>query len=153
MADELPLVVVAGMVGGEVFGRAARDAIEHADVIVGSARHLAHVGPGPQVEAVELAGPLDPLIELVATRRATGRRVCVLSSGDPGFFGITRLLSVRLGADALRVLPAPSSVSLAWAAAGLSWDDADVVSAHGRSLDQAIPAAVRSPKVAILTAP
>lgn len=144
--------VVVGMVGGEVFGAAAHRALAEADVILGASRHLARLTPRPEVECVELRGALPPLIELVAARQAAGRRVCVLSSGDPGFFGITRLLAARLG-DAVRVLPAPSSVSLAWAAAGMSWDDADVVSAHGRALEAAIPRALRSPKVAILTAP
>ena len=47
--------------------------------------------------------------------------------------------------------PAPSSVSLAFARAGLSWDDAVVVSAHGRRLDAAAVAA--APKAAVLTGP
>jgi len=45
---------------------------------------------------------------------------------------------------------------LAFARAGVSWDDAAVVSAHGREssgTDRAVEAAVRHPKVAILTSP
>lgn len=155
LADPYPPVSVVGMVGGDVFGAEARRCLEGADVVLASARHLGHLGDrvAPGRELVELTGPLPPLIELLADRRTLGKHVCVVSSGDPGFFGITRLLSVRFGGDSLQVHPAPSSVSLAWAAAGLSWDDADVVSAHGRTLDAALPAALRSPKVAILTAP
>jgi precorrin-6Y C5,15-methyltransferase (decarboxylating) len=153
MAEALAPVSVVGVVGGEVFGAAARACIDEADVLLGSARHLGHLAGDRDRELVELTGPLTPLIDLLADRRASGKRVCVLSSGDPGFFGITRLLSVRFGGESLQVHPAPSSVSLVWAAAGLSWDDADVVSAHGRSLESAMPGALRSPKVAILTAP
>lgn len=153
-ARDAPVSVV-GVIGGEVFGAAARNAIADADVLVGSPRHLAWFDRtrSHASEHIELVGPLPPLIERIAGQRAAGRHVCVLSSGDPGFFGITRLLAERFTPHGLRVLPAPSSVSLAWAAAGTTWDDADVVSAHGRPLADAVEQALRSPKVAVLSAP
>ena len=77
--------------------------------------------------------------------------VVVLASGDPGFFGIVRALRARGIAPA--VIPAVSSVALAFARLGLDWDDALVVSAHGRDPGQALAAALAHPKAAILTAP
>jgi precorrin-6Y C5,15-methyltransferase (decarboxylating) len=79
--------------------------------------------------------------------------VCVLASGDPGFFGIVRTLAERFGAERLEVRPAPSSVSLAFARIGLPWDDATVVSAHGRPLADAARAAAASAKAAVLVSP
>jgi precorrin-6Y C5,15-methyltransferase (decarboxylating) len=147
-----PAVRVVGVVGGEVFGAAARAAVASADVVVGSPRHLAAVVSGP-AERVELQGPLEPIIERITARRGAGRAVCVLASGDPGFFGIARLLVGRLGRDAVRIHPAPSTVALAFAAAGVSWDDAVVVSAHGRPLADGLAAIIAARKVAVLTAP
>jgi precorrin-6Y C5,15-methyltransferase (decarboxylating) len=145
---------VVGVHGGEVFGAAARRAVAGADVLVGSDRHLAALGaPAPHTERVALAGALAPVLETVAERAAAGRRVCVVSSGDPGFFGIVRLLAGRLGPDRLVVHPAPSSVALAAARIGTPWDDAVVVSAHGRPLPEAAAEAVRHAKVAVLTSP
>jgi precorrin-6Y C5,15-methyltransferase (decarboxylating) len=77
--------------------------------------------------------------------------VAVLASGDPGFFGIVRALRARGVRPA--VFPAVSSVALAFARLGLDWDDALVVSAHGREPRQALATALAHPKVAILTAP
>lgn len=145
-------ITVVGMIGGEVFGHVARSAIAECKVVVGAPRHLAHLDR-PDAEIIELIGPIPPILDTAADHLAAGRRVCVLSSGDPGFFGITRMLVERFGSDRLCVCPAPSSVSLAWAAAGLPWNDADVVSAHGRPLADAVEHAARSPKVAVLTAP
>ena len=85
--------------------------------------------------------------------RQRGQRVTILASGDPGFFGIVRVLAHRFGSDALAVHPAPSSVALAFARIGMSWDDALIVSAHGRPLEAAVAAALRVPKIAILTSP
>jgi precorrin-6Y C5,15-methyltransferase (decarboxylating) len=146
-------VTVVGTHGGEVFGRAAGRAIEGAGVVVGSARHLAERSLRAAQEQWTLRGPLDPIIEQIAAAAERGVAVCVLSSGDPGFFGIVRLLAQRLGSGRLAVHPAPSSVSLAFARAGVSWDDALVVSAHGRPLRDAIDHALGAAKVAVLTSP
>ena len=75
----------------------------------------------------------------------------VLASGDPGFFGIVRALRAR--GITPHVIPAVSSVALAFARIGLDWDDALVLSAHGRDPRQALAAALAHPKAAILTAP
>jgi precorrin-6Y C5,15-methyltransferase (decarboxylating) len=77
----------------------------------------------------------------------------VLASGDPGFFGILRALRAITGPERLEVHPAPSSVAVAFARLGVPWDDAMVVSAHGRDPAIAIATALRHPKVAILTEP
>jgi precorrin-6Y C5,15-methyltransferase (decarboxylating) len=151
------VVEVVGLVGGVAFGRGAGDALAGAEVVVGSERQLREVGEAHGLpagaERVWLAGPLDAVLDTVADRSAEGRRVCVLASGDPGFFGIVRALGERLGPDRLAVHPAPSSVALAFARLGLSWDDAAVVSAHGRPLEAAVAAARRAGKAAILTSP
>ena len=75
----------------------------------------------------------------------------MLASGDPGFFGIVRALRARGLSPS--VIPATSSVTLAFARLGLDWDDALVVSAHGRDPKHALAAALAHPKAAILTAP
>jgi precorrin-6Y C5,15-methyltransferase (decarboxylating) len=79
--------------------------------------------------------------------------VALLVSGDPGFFGLLRLARGRFGPAGLAVHPVPSAVALAFARVALPWDDAVVVSAHGRPLQPAVEAVLRHPKVAVLTSP
>ncbi|MEM8707228.1 MAG: precorrin-6y C5,15-methyltransferase (decarboxylating) subunit CbiE [Actinomycetota bacterium] len=152
MPESTPPVSIVGLVGRSWFGAAAEQALRSADVVVGARRQLDAVGPSLDAntaELVELAGPLDEVIDLIEARRADSQAVCLLASGDPGFFGIERLIVGRFG-TAVEVHPAPSSIALAFARARLPWDDAAVVSAHGRSLDRAIPHIVEAPKVAVL---
>jgi len=146
-------VAVVGTVGGEVFGAAARRALAEADVVVGSGRHLAATAVAAGAERLALTAPLSPLIDTVGAHRQDGRRVVVLASGDPGFFGIVRTLAAQLGGSALDVHPAPSSVALAFARQGWNWDDAVVASAHGRPLEPALAAVADAPKAAVLTDP
>ena len=154
--DPIPIAVV-GVHGGHPYGPGAVEALASADVVVGSSRQLSQTAAlrRPEADTVVLAGPLDEVLGRVEDALRAGRAVSVLASGDPGFFGIVRALATRVGNDLLRVHPAPSAVSLAFARLGLSWDDASVVSAHGRPLADAV-AAVRSspqPSVAVLASP
>lgn len=145
-------VDIVGMVGGECFGPRARAALERAEVVVGARRHLDAVA-ATAPEQIELRGPLEEVLDVVADRVGAGRRVCVLASGDPGFFGIARALGLRLGEARVTAHPAPSAVSMAFGRVGLSWDDATVLSAHGRDLDTAVGLALDGRKVAVLTSP
>ncbi|RZM81719.1 bifunctional cobalt-precorrin-7 (C(5))-methyltransferase/cobalt-precorrin-6B (C(15))-methyltransferase [Leptolyngbya iicbica] len=80
--------------------------------------------------------------------------VVVLTSGDPLFFGLGRQLLQVIAPEWLTFHPHVSSVQLAFSRAKLPWQDATVVSAHGRSLDR-LAAAVKkgiSP-IAVLTDP
>jgi precorrin-6Y C5,15-methyltransferase (decarboxylating) len=93
-------------------------------------------------------GELKPALDALAAHDGDA---VVLASGDPGFFGIVRALGER--GLAFTVLPAVSSVTLAFARAGLPWDDAVVVSAHGRDPRPAVNVCRAAPKVAVLTGP
>ena len=150
-------IVVVGLHGGLPYGAGAHTALAEADIVVGSARQMAGVVVAVRagVERVELRGSLDSVFDRIAEAYKAGRSVCVLASGDPGFFGIVRAMSRRFDPEQLLVHPAPSSVALAFARLGRSWDDAAVVSAHGRPLAEAVAAVVAAPNpaVAVLTSP
>jgi len=148
-------IAVVGLLGGVPYGPDAERALREAQVVMGSPRQLDEAGIPLEAEAVPLRGPLEDVLAVVDQRSAAGARVCVLASGDPGFFGIVRALGTRVGPACLAVHPAPSSIAMAFARLGLPWDDATVVSAHGRPLDDAVRAAIDSGarKLAVLTAP
>ncbi|MEU7614233.1 precorrin-6y C5,15-methyltransferase (decarboxylating) subunit CbiE [Micromonospora sp. NPDC049204] len=121
-----------------------------AGLVVGAARHLAVVPVPAGADTVTL-GPLAPALHRLAEAVAAGVPAVVLASGDPGLFGIVRRL--RAAGLPLRVVPAVSSVAAAFARAGLPWDGAAVVTAHGRDPRPALNACRALPLVAVLTAP
>ncbi|MGI9048110.1 MAG: precorrin-6y C5,15-methyltransferase (decarboxylating) subunit CbiE [Rubrobacteraceae bacterium] len=134
---------------GETLGAEARTALREAGLVAGGGRHLEAFGVEEE-RAVVFEGDLSEALERIG--KAEGE-VAVLASGDPGFFGITRLLGERFGPENLVVIPAVSSVSAAFARAGLSWDDAVTVSAHGRDPRRAVNVCRAHYKVAVLTSP
>lgn len=128
------------------------EAVAGAELVVGGRRHLDAVRLPEGAERVVL-GPLAPALDIVEEYVGKDRPVLVLASGDPGFFGIVRVLAERFGADRLDVRPGVSSVAAAFARVGLPWDDAVVVSAHGREPRTAVHVCRAHPKVAVLTGP
>jgi precorrin-6B C5,15-methyltransferase / cobalt-precorrin-6B C5,C15-methyltransferase len=141
-----PPITVIGCDGSALPAEAAA-VIAAASLVAGAPRLLAAVtipGGAKQTEITRLEDALEEICQ------ASGP-VAVLASGDPGFFGIVR--SLRARGIVPRVIPAVSSVAIAFARLGLDWDDALVLSAHGRDPLPVSAAALAHPKVAILTAP
>ncbi|WP_324785438.1 precorrin-6y C5,15-methyltransferase (decarboxylating) subunit CbiE [Streptomyces sp. H51] len=128
------------------------DVLAGARLVVGGRRHLS-AAPVPAGAERVVLGPLAPAMDAVERHLGEGGRVVVLASGDPGFFGIVRALAERFGAERLDVRAGVSSVAAAFARVGLPWDDAVVVSAHGRALRTAVNVCRARPKVAVLTGP
>ena len=132
---------------GSALTPAASAALAGASVVAGARRHLASVTVPPAAERIVIQH-LDTALDAIC---AAPGPAAVLASGDPGFFGILRALRVR-GVTPV-VIPAVSSVALAFARLGLDWTDALVLSAHGRAAGPVLAAALAHPKAAILTGP
>ena len=146
----------------ELLAPEALSALREARLVVGGRRHLALLeawqkGRSAQwrpAQTFEITADIDSLMATISgALSAAAGPVCVLASGDPGFFGILRTLLRHVDGAQIEVLPAISSVAMAFARLALAWDDAVVVSAHGRPLECAVRIARTAPKVAVLTAP
>lgn len=136
-------------VGGGALSKEAERLLDEAVTVVGGRRQLDALTRLASLR-LEIGDDMEAVLDAM---EAAPRPICVLASGDPGFFGVVRALAARFGPGMLDVHPAPSSVSLAFARLGMPWDDAVVVSAHGRPLAAALAAAADAEKVAVLTSP
>ena len=152
-------VVGIGLDGAIGLVESVRELVEQATLLVGSARHLSYF-PDAVTERIVLGdlGAAIAQIRLhlskVETIVSLGSQplVVVLTSGDPLFFGLGRLLLAEFPAEQLIFHPHLSSIQLAFSRVKLSWHDARVVSVHGRSpeiLIQALQQGVE--KIAVLT--
>jgi precorrin-6B C5,15-methyltransferase / cobalt-precorrin-6B C5,C15-methyltransferase len=151
VSSEIVTVAGIGADGWPGLSPLAREAIERAEVIIGGARHLALLPAAVGGRRVPLPSPLLPVLpELIASH--ADARLVVLASGDPMFYGIGTSLARLLGPARLRVLPHPSSVSLAAARLGWPVDDVDVVSLVGRPRELLHPLLQPGRRVLALTA-
>src|SRR5947209_19563479 len=66
------------------------------------------------------------------------RRMVIVASGDPLFYGVARYLCDRLGKDHFEVLPHVSSMQLAFARIKESWEEAFLTNLATHSLEDVL---------------
>ncbi|TDD24847.1 bifunctional cobalt-precorrin-7 (C(5))-methyltransferase CbiE/decarboxylating cobalt-precorrin-6B (C(15))-methyltransferase CbiT [Actinomadura sp. KC06] len=132
---------------GSPLSEAARAALDSAALVVGEPGRLDDLPLPPGARKVAT----DDLAEALQGVDVTDQNVVLVVDGDPGYFGILRMLLQQ--GHAPEVLPSAPMVARAFAQAGLPWEDALVVSARDGHLRQAVNACRAHPKVAVLTGP
>ncbi len=142
------LVVGVGGGGPASLPVALQERVGRADQLWGSRRLLAFWADHP-AEKVVIGADVAERVKELADRGES--RVVILASGDPGFYGIVETLLRYLPPDQLEIFPQASSLQLAFARIGLSWNGAIFTSAHARPLAEVAGWARRVPRLGILT--
>ena len=129
-----PWLAIVGIGADGIAGlnAAARTLVDTAEILVGGERHLAMV-PSGGVERLTWQRPFSDTIGAIAARR--GRRVVVLASGDPSWYGVGAVLARHFPIGEMTILPHPGAFSLAAARLGWAIADCTVLSLHGRPVD------------------
>lgn len=143
-----PRICVIGVEpGAKALSDAARARAARASLAVTAARHRPLLGEFPG-EILLVEYKVAEAVERVASDPSLN--AVFLASGDPGFFGIAALVAKKLGPGEVEVLPAVSSLQLAFARLGEPWSDARFASLHGRGL-QGLCEVLGAPRVGLLT--
>lgn len=129
-------IIGAGPGNPDLLSRAALDAIDIADVVIGAHRALVGIDVPPDVVRCELVKTADIVAAL--TDAASWQRAVVVMTGDVGLFSGARRLVEALSVDAqvdVRVVPGISSASYLAARLARPWQDWRFASAHGVACD------------------
>lgn len=149
MSGDVVHVVGIGADGWDGLSPRAQRTVLEAEVLLGSSRQLELV-PESTAERVTWPSPMLPALPGLFAEHE-GRSICVLASGDPMFHGIGATLARILGPDRLRVLPHPSSVSLACARMGWPAQDTEVVSLVGKPVQMLHPSVQPGRRLLVLS--
>lgn len=130
----------------------AMQQIINAEVLIGS-RRLLSLFPDGDADTYVLSNNYKLLITRIVSLSKKKKKVVVLVSGDPGFFSYSKLIVDKLGVEKCEVIPGISSVQMAFAKIGRTWNDACFMSLHGRSakLASVVKKITDNEKVAVLT--
>lgn len=129
-------IIGAGPGNPDLLARAALDAIDIADMVIGAHRALAGIDVPPDVVRCELVKTADIVAAL--TDAASWQRAVVVMTGDVGLFSGARRLVEALSGDAqvdVRIIPGISSASYLAARLARPWQDWRFASAHGVACD------------------
>jgi len=114
-------VVGIGENGLDGLTAAARELVEQAELLVGE-DHTLELVPQGDAERLVVGTSLDEAVERIEA--SPEKKIVVLASGDPLFYGVARYLCDRLGKQRFEVLPHVSSMQLAFARVKESWEEA-----------------------------
>jgi cobalt-precorrin-7 (C5)-methyltransferase len=117
---------------------ASKKAVESSDIVIGSRRAL-DLFEIPEHTKIELnAQNMNENMKLAVSEVKDGKIVSLLSTGDPGFSGILKPI-LKLKEDiTIEVIPGVSSVQLCAAKLKIPWDEADLVTMHGKGISETI---------------
>lgn len=115
---------------------ASREALKNAEIIMGPPRHLELIG---DTDAEQIAWPVPFSDGIDVLRGLKGRKVAVLVSGDPFWFGAGRAISTAFKREEWRALPAPSVFSLAASRMGWPVEDTLCIGLHAAPLARLRP--------------
>ncbi len=141
-------IVGIGLDGAAGLTEQVREVVSSATLLVGSDRHLSYF---PNHRAKQLIlGDFTQAIDVI--RSSVDECIVILVTGDPLFFGLGRLLLLKLPAQNLTFHPHLCAVQLAFSLIKVPWQDACFVSVHGRSSDQLVQVLQQGKeKIAVLT--
>jgi precorrin-6Y C5,15-methyltransferase (decarboxylating) len=111
-----------------------RATIRYAEVLLGSRRHFNLIPSFPDQQRLPWPTPLREGLPTLLSQ-VGDRRIVALASGDPLVAGIGSTLVDMLGADAVHIHPAVSSVALARARMGWPEETTELVRLRGGDLD------------------
>jgi precorrin-6Y C5,15-methyltransferase (decarboxylating) len=147
--EEVPWLTIIGLGedGWQGLSSASRVAVDAAELVTGSARHLALL-PNLRVGRLEWPVPFAEGIPLLLAQR--GRRVVMLASGDPFWFGAGSSVARHLGAHEWQALPGVSTFSIAAARLGWALEHVTCLGLHAAPLTRLRPHLCNGARVVLL---
>ena len=125
-------IIVAGIGPGDkdYITPAALKKILAAKFLVGGRRALNEFSTSEQITCA-ITRDLDAPINFIREKISIAE-VVVMVSGDPGYYSMLDLLRKNFPTEIIEVIPSISAMQLAFAKLALSWQDATLLSFHGR---------------------
>ena len=109
----------------------ARNAIIKAKCILSAKRHESLIPPGKKIIRLE---NLNEAVNLISNES----EILILVSGDPGVFSLMPFIKNHFPEAEIKILPGISSLQILCAKVFETWNDALILSGHGRELERGI---------------
>lgn len=127
MAEKLITIIGCGPGARECITLEALEAARDAEVLVGSQR-LLDLFADAVAHRIAIRGYRDECYAAIDAH--AHKKIAVLVTGDPGIASLATPIIDRYGLDRCRIIAGLSSMQIAFARLGISWEGARIFSAH-----------------------
>lgn len=110
----------------------ARREIETSDCLIGGKRVL-RLFRDLHKEVIPLEGNFEKVIPYLKKEKEK-KKIALLVSGDPGLYSLLGKVSRVLKREEYVAIPGISALQIAFAKIGETWEDAKIISLHGRGI-------------------
>lgn len=129
-------IVGVGPGSKEYLTQIAIETVENSDITIGSQRAL-DLFENKKEYIVFNVKDLTKKLEESVEMAKEGKNITILSTGDPGFSGVLKPIKrisneKGFNIDNINVIPGISSLQLAAAKNHINWDEANIITFHGR---------------------
>lgn len=121
-------IIGIGINGKDGLSNRVLKIIKDSDILFGGERHLGYF-PDFKGERFIVKSNLKDVVSHIKQNKS--KKITVLASGDPGFYGIADYLIKNIGKDDIEIIPNISSMQWAFAKIKETWHDAEIISSHG----------------------
>jgi precorrin-6B C5,15-methyltransferase / cobalt-precorrin-6B C5,C15-methyltransferase len=142
-------IIGVGIEGMKSISEKSADLLNKAKLVIGSERYLKQLEDIPDSRKHSLKADLFKVVDIIKKKKK--ENIVVLASGDPNLYGITSYLLKNFSKDMITITPAVSSMQWAFALTRETWEDAEIVSAHGRGMEDVQRAVLVRDKVGVFT--
>jgi len=112
--------------------------VENSEILVGSKRAL-KLFSDVDSEKIELgAHNMGEVLSLAVSKACEGKSVSILSTGDPGFSGVLKPIKKLAGNLKFDVIPGISSVQICASKLQIPWDEANILTMHGKGISDSL---------------
>lgn len=114
----------------------SKEAAEEADLLMGAQRHLELFAYADKRQFL-LKGNYKEAMDYIKENRCR-EKIAVLVSGDPGYHSLLGMVSRHFDNSEYKVYPGLSSFQVAMTKTGRIWNDARLISLHGKDIETAL---------------
>ena len=128
----------------------ATSTVESSDILIGSKRAL-ELFSEVDVDKLELgAYNIGEMLNYAVSKACEGKNVALLSTGDPGFSGVLKPILKLAGNLEFDVVPGVSSVQICASKLKISWDEANIITMHGKGISDELISLINNGKTTII---
>ena len=124
--------------------------VESSDILIGSKRAL-ELFSEVDADKIELGvHNMGEILNYAVSKACEGKNVALLSTGDPGFSGVLKPILKLAGNLEFDVVPGVSSVQICASKLKISWDEANIITMHGKGISDELISLINNGKTTII---
>ena len=124
--------------------------VESSDILIGSRRAL-ELFSEVDADKIELGvHNMGEMLNYAVSKAFEGKDVALLSTGDPGFSGVLKPILKLAGNLEFDVIPGVSSVQICASKLKISWDEANIITMHGKGISDELISLINNGKTTII---